>query len=392
MHEDPRPIYLDHHATTPLDPRVLEAMLPFLGENFGNPSSRSHVYGRRASAAVEAARAEVAALIGAKPREIVFTSGATEADCLALAGTLRSSARRHVVTQVTEHSAVLATLDDLVKEGVTSSRIEVDAHGRVAVDALANAITAETALVSIMLASSEIGTVQPIAEIAELASSRGVFVHCDAAQGLGLVPLDVRATPLDLVSISSHKMYGPMGVGALFVRDRHDLTLTPLTRGGGQERGLRGGTLNVPGIVGFGRACTILREEGAEDARRMRGLRDRLQHTLEALPSAHVHGARDERHPGNLSMRFDGVSSERLIMETSRELAFSSGSACASESTAPSPVLRALGLTADEARGGIRLGLGRFTTEDEMTRAGETLVAAVRRIREKTGFSAGRAG
>lgn len=386
MPDDPRPIYLDGHATTPLDPRVRDAMLPWLGARFGNPSSRSHVYGRDASAAVEAARAEVAALIGAKPREIVFTSGATEADHLAIVGVVRGAraGARHVVSQVTEHSAVLRTLDALEREGVACTRVSVDGEGRVDPDAIGAALRDDTALVSVMRASSEIGTVQPIEAITRLAREKGVVVHCDAAQGAGLLPLDVRETKLDLLSLSAHKMYGPMGVGALYVRDRHDLPLEPVVIGGGQERGLRGGTLNVPGIVGFGRACAILRAEGAAEAERLSALRDRLRDALvEQLPGVHLHGAWDRRHPGNLALRFEGVRADTLIVETSETLAFSAGSACASGEARPSHVLTAIGLDEQAARSGVRFGLGRFTTAEDVDVTIAVLVATVRRIRAR---------
>lgn len=385
MPSDPRPIYLDHHATTPLDPRVRDAMLPWLGARFGNPSSRSHVYGREAFAAVEAARAEVAALIGAKPREIIFTSGATEADELAIAGAVRGAptGERHVVTQVTEHAAVLAVVSDVAREGVSSTVVGVDARGEVRLDALDAAITTATTLVSVMLSNSEIGTVQPLETIAAMTQARGVTLHSDAAQGLGYLALDVSRVPIDLVSLSSHKLYGPMGVGALFVRDRYDLHLVATQRGGGQERGLRGGTLNVPGIVGFGAACRIMREEGAAEAARLALLRDRLRDGLSVVSGVHVHGDFAARHPGNLSLRFDGVRADTLIVQTSRALAFSTGSACASGTDAPSHVLTAIGLGEDEARRAIRFGLGRFTTEDEITRTIALVVEAVSHIRDR---------
>lgn len=390
MREESRPIYLDHHATTPLDPRVREAMLPWLGARFGNPSSRSHVYGREASEAVESARADVARLIGAKSREIVFTSGATEADHLAITGVLRAAdGARHVITQATEHSAVLRSLEDM--PGIETEILPVDREGVVHAEDVARALRPSTKLVSIMLASSEIGTVQPIAAIARRVRSQGAAMHCDAAQGVGLLPLDVRETPVDLVSLSAHKMYGPMGVGALYVRDRHDLDLVPVVRGGGQERGLRGGTLNVAGIVGFGRAAALLREEGERDAARLAALRDRLRAGLvERVADVHFHGSFAARHPGNLSVRFDGVRAERLIVETSRAISFSSGAACASSSDAPSHVLRAIGLSDEEARSGVRLGLGRFTTEAEVDETLEVLVAAVRKIREVTAYGRGK--
>lgn len=377
------PIYLDHHATTPVDARVLEAMLPFFGAHFGNPDSRSHRFGREAHAAVEAARHELASLLGARDDELVFTSGATESITLALAGSLRGKETgAHLVTQATEHRAVLETLRALGELGAEVTVLPVDAEGRVSVEAVAAALRPETRLVSLMLCNNEIGTAQPIAEVAALCERNGVALHVDAAQGLGYLPLDLRTTPIDLLSASAHKLYGPKGMGALFVRRFGRLRPEPLLRGGGQERGLRSGTLNVPGIVGFGEAARWMRLEGAAEAERLRAMRDRLAASLLALGGATRNGSAGASHPGNLSVRFAGISADRLLVELEPTLALSTGSACSSGGK-PSHVLEAIGLDAEARRGTVRIGLGRSTTDAQVDLAIEAFRVAVDAIRAR---------
>lgn len=378
-----QPIYLDHHATTPVDARVLQAMLPWLGARFGNADSRSHRFGREAREAVEQARTEVAALLGARADELVFTSGATESITLALAGTVGDApVGSRIVTQATEHRAVLETLAHLRSRGAEVEVLHVDALGRVAEGAIEAALETPTRLVSLMLANNEIGTAQPIAAIADACERRGVALHVDAAQGLGYLPLDVRTMPIDLASLSAHKIYGPQGVGALFVRRLGHARPEPLFRGGGQEKGLRAGTLNVPGIVGFGEAARILRLEGSEEAARLSRLRDRLAAALATLPGHARNGDPEAAHPGNLSVRFDGISADRLLLELEPELALSTGSACSSTGK-PSHVLLALGLDEAARRGTLRIGLGRETTEADVDLAGRAFGAAVRSIRAR---------
>lgn len=375
------PIYLDHHSTTPVDPRVIELMLPWFGTSFGNPDSRSHRYGREARDGVERARSEVAALLGARDDEVVFTSGATESITLALVGTVGlDPAGAHVVTQATEHRSVLETLRGLETRGLAVTILPVDSLGRVSVTALEEALTPSTRLVSLMLANNEIGTAQPIAEVAVLCERHGVALHVDAAQGLGYLPLDLRAMPIDLVSTSAHKLYGPKGTGALVVRRFGRARPEPLLRGGGQERGLRSGTLNVPGVVAFGEAARIMRLEGAEEAERLRRLRARLASALLALPGAVRNGDPNDSHPGNLSVRFEGISADRLLLELEPVLALSTGSACSSGGK-PSHVLAAIGLDEAARRSTLRIGLGRGTSAAHVDRAAEAFGQAVAGIR-----------
>ncbi|MGE5537257.1 MAG: cysteine desulfurase family protein [Gemmatimonas sp.] len=376
-------IYLDHHATTPLDPRAYDAMKPWLTERFGNPHSESHMLGRAAADAVEAARAQVAALIGADPREIVFTSGATEANNLAIIGVARflKATKRRVVTVATEHKCVLESARSLEDEGFEVVTVGVRPDGLVDMQALDRAITSDTAVVAVMAANNEIGTLQPLAEIAALARSRGALVHSDAAQAAGKVPLDV--ANVDTMSISSHKMYGPMGIGALYIRRRPRVRLKPLFHGGGQERGLRSGTLPVALCVGFGAACEIAREELPSEAERVARLRDRLQARLaSAIPGARVNGAAAPRLPGNLNIALPGIDALQLIAAVP-EVALSAGSACTSAEVAPSYVLMALGLDEPTARASLRFGIGRFNTEAEIDRAAALIVAAVKRLRSE---------
>ena len=378
-----RPIYLDYQATTPCDPRVVEAMLPFFTERFGNPHSVHHGYGGQAEAAVETARAQVAALIGAEPREIVFTSGATEANNLAIKGVARFHRERkpHLVSCATEHKCVLEAVRRLEREGIRVTRLAVGADGLIDLAELEAALTEETALVTIMAVNNEIGVIQPLAEIGALCRERGALFHSDAAQAVGKIPLDVAAMKIDLLSISGHKAYGPMGVGALYVRRRPRVRLEPLFDGGGQERGLRSGTLPLPLCVGLGAACAIAKAEMAEESERLGRLQRRLHEGLTTgLSGIRVNGDPERRIPGNLNLSFAGLDGEALIAAMPG-IAVSTGSACTSASVEPSYVLRALGLGDDLAGASIRIGLGRYTTEAEVDTAIETIVAAVTRLR-----------
>lgn len=381
-----RMIYLDHHATTPVDPRVLEAMLPYFREKFGNAASRTHAYGSDAEDAVGIARKQIAALIGAEAREIIFTSGATEADNLAIKGTIARSrpSHRHIVTATTEHKAVLDTCKALERSGMARvTYLRVSSRGEIDPAAVADAIEPETALVSLMLANNEIGTIHPIAEIGRITREKNVLLHVDASQGAGLLELDVRRMGVDLLSLSAHKLYGPKGVGALFVSSHEPrVRVEPEIHGGGHERGMRSGTLNVPGIVGFGRACELSCESRPQEARRLAALRDRLEAALLAeIEGARTHGHPERRHPGNLNIGFDGVDGESLLLAL-HDIAVSSGSACTSLTLEPSYVLRAIGLSDRQAQGSLRFGIGRFNTEAEIDRAAERVVAEVRRLRD----------
>lgn len=366
------PIYLDHHATTPCDPRVLEAMLPYFGARFGNASSATHRYGWEAEAAVEDARERLARAIGAAdPREIVFTSGTTESDNLALQGVARAGRRRgdHLVTSAVEHPAVLDTCEALAREGFSVTQVGVDPGGRVDPGELAAALTERTLLVSVMMANSEVGTLQPIAELARLCRERGVLFHSDAAQAVGRVPFDVEALGVDLASFCAHKLYGPKGIGALYVRERRPrIRLEPLLHGGGHERGRRSGTLPVPLIVGFARAVELCLEDLEQEAARQTALRERLWQGLRAgAGEVRLNGDPQQRLPGNLNVCFPGLEADAL-MSALKDVALSSGSACASASGEPSHVLRALGLTAAEARASLRFGLGRGTSAAQIDR------------------------
>ena len=379
-----KPIYMDNHATTPLDPRVLEAMLPYFREEFGNAASRSHPFGWRAEEAVEAARAEVGKLIGATGREIVFTSGATESDNLALKGAAHfyREKGRHLVTVKTEHKAVLDPMQRLVREGFEVTLLGVGKDGRVDPDAVAQAIRPDTILVSVMAANNEIGVVQPIEEIGRVTRERGVVFHCDAVQAVGKIPFDVERMNVDLASISAHKMYGPKGMGALYVRRKPRVRLVAEMDGGGHERGYRSGTLNVPGIVGLGAACRIAAAEQEEEAARVLALRERLRRGLEArLEPVSVNGSLAHRLPGNLNVSFAWVEGEALMMAV-KDVAVSSGSACTSASLEPSYVLRAMGVSDELAHSSIRFGLGRFTTEEEVDYAIELFAAKVKKLRD----------
>lgn len=388
------PIYLDHLSTTPLDPRVLDAMLPFLRENFGNPSSRTHDFGLAAAAAVETARAQVAALIGATPREITFTSGATEANNLALKGSAASMAGQdaHLVTCATEHHAVLDVFAHLEKSSprFRVTRIGVDRDGIIDFKALVAALDDGARLLSVMAANNETGVLQPLEEIARCLQGRDVVWHCDAAQATGKIPIDLRQIPIDMLSMSAHKMYGPKGQGALFVRRRRPpLRIAAQIEGGGQERGLRSGTLNVPGIVGLGEACRLMELEMADESQRLQKLRDGLQLRLEeALGSGVItNGHRDQRLPNALNVSFPGIHGADLLTAL-RDVALSSGSACASGAGTPSHVLAALGRDATTAASSLRFGLGRPTTSAEVDRATARVISEVRQAQERSPKSA----
>ena len=374
------PIYLDNNATTPLDGRVLEAMLPYLKESFGNPSSETHAYGWTAGAAVDVAREELAAAVGASPEEVFFTSGATEADNWALRGVLRPG--DHLVTSAVEHEAILETAGYLERSGVRVTVLPVDRFGMVRPEDLRDALQPGTRLVSVMLANNETGTVNPIRELVEVAHKRSVPFHTDAAQALGKIPVDVEELGVDLMSLSAHKCYGPKGVGALYVRRRpRRVRPEPLLYGGGQERGLRSGTLNVPGVVGFGRAAALASKSLPEESRRLRELRDLLWRGISSrIPGARLNGHPERRLPNTLNVSFPGVRASELLAEM-HEVAASSGSACASASPEPSHVLRAMGLDGEAALSSIRLSLGRFNTREEVEEAVECLARSVGALR-----------
>jgi cysteine desulfurase len=379
-------LYLDHHATTPVDPRVLEVMLPYLHEEFGNPSSSTHPFGWAAQEAVEKARAQVAALIGATAKEIVFTSGATESNNIAILGAAAAAppGRTHLITQATEHHAVLDPLRQLERRGFRLTILAPDGEGRIDPAQVEAEISEQTLLVSIMAAQNEVGTLEPLAAIGALARRVGALFHTDAAQAAGKIPLNVESAGIDLLSISAHKYHGPKGCGALFVRRRGTrVRLSPLAFGGGQEGGLRPGTLNVPGIAGLGEASRIAALEMEEEAVRLRRLRERLHETIRAgIPDVRLNGPAGaaERLPGNLSLSFPRVDGTALIVGL-KDIAVSSGSACTTGSPEPSYVLRAIGVPPDLAVSTLRLGLGRFTTEEEVDIAAARIVETVRKLR-----------
>jgi len=374
-----QPIYLDYQATTPLDPRALEAMEPYLRDCFGNPHSAQHRFGQVASDAVEHARTQVAALIGAQAREVVFTSGATEANNLAIKGAARfvGNQRRQVVTVATEHKCVLESVKALEAEGFSTTILPVDASGLIDIDQLKNALTPDTCLVSVMGVNNEIGTIQPLAEIGRLCRANGTLFHTDCAQAAGKVRLDVEAMSIDLMSLSSHKMYGPKGVGALYVRRKPRVRLEPLFSGGGQERGIRSGTVPAFLAVGFGVACAIAAVEMEEEARRIKQLSSTLRDHLLTVPGAFINGTEDERWPGNLNVCFPDIDAEALLSALEAKVAASTGSACTSASVEPSYVLSAIGLSTAMARSSIRFGIGRQTTSAEIAAAGSAILDAI---------------
>ena len=382
----PRPIYLDHHATTPLDGTVLETMMPYLTDKFGNASSRTHAYGWEAEEAVHRAREQVAALINARPEEIVFTSGATESDNLALKGIARAYRDRgnHIITTTTEHRAVLDSCEALEAEGFEVTYLPVDHGGLVNPEDVRRAITPLTVLISVMYVNAEIGTIAPIADIGAIAREHGVLFHSDAVQGVGKIACNVDDLRVDLMSISSHKIYGPKGIGALYVRKSHPqrIRLHPLIDGGGQERGLRSGTANVPGIVGFGKACEVCQSEWEGEAIRLRCLRQRLHDGLsDRIDDVFLNGHAEPRLPGNLNVSFAQVQGESLLLSMQHVAALSAGSACSSGSNEPSYVLRAIGMDDILANASIRFGLGRSTTAEEIDVVIDSLVEKVGRLR-----------
>jgi len=378
------PIYMDHHATTPVAPEVFEAMRPFFVETFGNAASRTHAFGWAAEAAVEAARAQIAGLIGCKPVELVFTSGATEADNLALKGVAYAYRERgtHLITSQIEHHAVLDSCKRLEKEGFQVTYLPVDRTGLVDPGEVAKALTPKTILVSIMLANNEVGTIQPVREIGRLCKERGVLLHSDAVQGIGKIPVNVDALGVDLMSLTAHKLYGPKGVGALYVRmGKPRVKLVPQMDGGGHEKGRRSGTLNVPGIVGFGKACELAGERMVEEDVRLTVLRERLWTGITSrLAHVHLNGHPTLRLPGNLNVSFGFVDGESLLMSL-KEVAVSSGSACTSASMEPSYVLKAMGVSQDLAHSSLRFGLGRGNTQEEVDFVVERVVEQVTRLR-----------
>jgi len=379
------PVYMDNHATTPVDPEVLQAMLPYFTEHFGNAASRNHIFGWKADEATEHAREQIARLINADPKEIVFTSGATESDNAAIKGVaeMYRDKGNHIITVVTEHKAVLDTCKRLEKSGYKVTYLPVEKDGRVSTEAVREAIIDQTILISVMFANNEIGTIHPILQIGKIAREKGVLFHTDATQAVGKIPVDVQAMNIDLASLSAHKMYGPKGVGALYVRRKAPrVRLAPLIDGGGHERGMRSGTLNVPGIVGFGKACELCQQKMPEEAARLRALRDKMKDAiLGALEDVYLNGHPTERLPGNLNLSFAYVEGESLLMGL-KEIALSSGSACTSATLEPSYVLKALGIGEDLAHSSIRFGLGRFNTEEEVDYTIGQVIENVIRLRE----------
>src|SRR3954449_6612095 len=379
------PIYMDNHATTPVDPRVLEEMLPYFTDKFGNAASRNHSFGWAGEEAVETARERIAKLIGATTKEIVFTSGATESDNLAINGVAKMYREKgnHIITAVTEHKAVIDTCKGLEKEGYRVTYLAVQKDGRISLDDLKAAITDKTILISNMAAKNEIGVIQPIAEIGAIAKEKGILFHTDAVQIVGKVPFDVNELGVHMASLSAHKMYGPKGIGALYVRRRNPrVLLSPIIDGGGHERGMRSGTLNVTGIVGFGKAAEICKQEMAVESERLRQLRDYLNDKLHRqLDELYINGSMEHRLPHNLNISFAYVEGESLLMGIN-DVAVSSGSACTSASLEPSYVLKALGAGDDLAHSSIRFGLGRWTTEEEVDYVADKLITVVTRLRE----------
>lgn len=378
------PVYMDYQATTPMDPRVFEEMVPYFVEKFGNPHSRGHKYGWEAEAACEKAREQVADLIGANPKEIIFTSGATESNNMALKGIAKfyGAKKNHIITCVTEHKCVIDTCRNLEREGMEVTYLPVDNEGIIDLEQLKEAITDKTAVVSIMAVNNEIGVIQPIKEIGAICRERGVFFHTDAAQSFGKIPMNVEEMNIDLMSISGHKIYGPKGVGAIYVRRRPRVRLTPLINGGGQERGFRSGTLPVPLVVGLGKAAEIARLEMGAENERIARLYNKLYNSLVAnIKDVYLNGHAEKRIKTNLNLSFAYIEGESMIMAI-KELAVSSGSACTSASLEPSYVLRAIGVGEDLAHTSIRFGIGRFTTEEEVDFAIEKVTGAIDKLRD----------
>ena len=376
------PIYLDNNATTPVDERVLAAMLPYFKDRFGNAASRTHAFGWDAEDAVDRAREQIASLINAQPKDIVFTSGATESDNLAIKGIVAAAQSAHIITQATEHHAVLDSCRTVERAGVSVTVLPVDSHGIVDPQDIANAITKHTVLVSIMAGNNEIGTCQAIGEIGALCKEKDIYFHTDAAQAIGKIPLDVEAMHIDLLSISAHKCYGPKGMGVLYVRSRPRVRLVGQVDGGGHEKGMRSGTLNVPGIVGLGKACVLAQQHLAAEAEHCWKLCHRLRdHLFNALDQLQLNGHPNQRLPGNLNISFAGADGESLLMGL-RDVALSSGSACTSASLEPSYVLKAIGVGDEMARNSIRFGIGRFNTEAEINYVADRVIQEVNRLRE----------
>ncbi|HCK10201.1 MAG TPA: IscS subfamily cysteine desulfurase [Candidatus Latescibacteria bacterium] len=378
------PIYMDNHATTRVDPRVLDEMLPFFSDRFGNAASRTHEFGWSAESAIEDAREETANILGAKPKEIIFTSGATESSNLAIKGVAQAnvSEGKHVITQVTEHHATLDSCAALERQGFDVTILSVDKTGRIDVDDLRDAIRTDTILVTMMIANNEVGTIQPVTDIGSICREHDILFHTDAAQAIGKIPIDVEEMGIDLLSLSAHKFYGPKGVGALYVRNRPRPRVIAQMDGGGHERGLRSGTINVPGIVGLGTACQVAQQELENEANRVHNLRDNLAGQLTAqLDGLHLNGHPEHRLDGNLNMSFEAIDGESLLMSL-KDIALSSGSACTSASLEPSYVLRAMGSTKDLAQSSTRFGLGRFNTQEEVDYVAERVVTEVNRLRE----------
>lgn len=381
---DGHPIYLDYQATTPTDPRVVKAMTPYFSKMFGNPHSRSHLYGWEAEEAVKKARGQIASIINANPKEVIFTSGATESNNLALKGVANfyKDKKNHIITCATEHKCVLDTCRHLEREGFDVTYLPVKKNGLIDLEVLKAAMTEKTLIVSIMAVNNEIGVIQPVKEIGALCRQRKIFFHTDAAQAVGKIKLDVEDMNIDLMSISGHKTYGPMGIGALFVRRRPRVRLQALIHGGGQERGMRSGTLPAPLCVGLGVACSIAEREMDAEAERLGRLRDRFHNAItKRLSEVYLNGDMEHRIPGNLNYSFAYVEGEGLMMGI-KDLAVSSGSACTSESLEPSYVLRALGVEEDLAHTSLRIGMGRFTTEEEIDYAVEKIASEVERLRQ----------
>ncbi|HLG18245.1 MAG TPA: cysteine desulfurase family protein [Bdellovibrionota bacterium] len=380
-----KPIYLDYHATTPCDPRVVDKMSPYFSERFGNASS-GHIYGQEASKAVEEAREQVASLIGASPREIIFTSGATESNNMAIFGIARAYRDRgnHIVTSPTEHRSVLDPCKALQRDGFDVTFVKVDRHGRVDPEEVRRAITDQTILISLMFVNNEIGTLHPIAEIGKIAQEKRVIFHCDAVQAAGKVPVGLKSTAIDLLSLSAHKMYGPKGAGALFLRQKSPRIRIPsMMLGAGQEKGLRSGTINVSGIVGFGEACALTKKEFEGEVTRLRALRDRLKDGIFAnLDGVTLNGHPTERAPNNLHLSFGGIDG-RVLLESLVDVAVSAGAACTSTSVEPSHVLKAIGVNDELAAASLRFSVGRFTIEGEIDRAVEIVCRTVKALRAK---------
>jgi cysteine desulfurase len=379
------PIYLDNNATTPMDPRVLEAMIPYFTEHFGNAASRNHPFGWEAEEAVDYAREQVAKLIGADPKEIIFTSGATEGDNLGIKGVyeMYASKGNHIITCTTEHKAVLDTCKHIEQLGGEVTYLPVAANGLIDLTALEAAIKPTTILIAIMYANNEIGVVQPVKEITAIAKKHGVLFFSDAVQAVGKIPVDVNADGIDIMAFTAHKMYGPKGIGALYVRRKNPrVKVTAQMDGGGHERGMRSGTLNVPGIVGFGKACELARLEMAADAERLSKLRDKLEAALTQIDESYVNGSTEHRLPHVANISFKYVEGEGLMMGFNKTIALSSGSACTSASLEPSYVLKALGLGDDLAHSSLRFGLGRFTTDEQIDYTIKAVTDTVLKLRE----------